>query len=833
MVAELGGIGLPASCRVVHGINGLRDLPAGSIDVLVVEVFSRTDHRLHDIVALHGRFAEIPLFAMTLSTDGRLVGDCIRAGATGCVPPAGVATAIRRVIRGESAPIPHAAGRTAEPDEVDALDLLHSLREVVFQIDEEGVLLYLNPAWTELSGHAVDSSCGCPLSRFVMEEDRGALEASHRELASGAASSIETTLRLRTRKGGYRWVELRMRTSARFAGGACAVGTMIDITTQRDHEDARARHERYYLSLLENSLDAVVVLDTYGVVLYGSPSLRQMVGFEPEELIGRDVFRLVHPDDVARVRALFEKSITRPDEMQTATYRFTSSAGEWRILESHGRTSVDACGRVVVVVNSRDVTDRQRALDEAMLRRSQLNTLFDVLPAMVWYKDTESRILMLNRLAAESMGRTVEDTQGKSTFDIHPQDADKYRQDDLEVIRSRQPKLGIVETLHNAQGSRRWVKTDKIPVFSDAGDVMGVLVLSQDITEVKEAQDALRRSENLFRTLTSHVPVGIYLTDADGKCLYVNDGWSEITGMPPKDAMGDGWKLALYPDDLPRVWQEWSDSVAARRPFELQDYRFLRPDGEIRWVDGKAVQLRHESGARVGYLGYTVDVTERRRHAAERQRLARKLLEVREKDRAEVSDFLHEDIAQTISSVKLDLEGMASGKSDSRAAAAEAIARIDDVLARIRSKALEQRPPLIDDLEIDAALEFLTDRFSGQCRTRLDLRVLRPIDALGSVTKTCLYRVLQEFLQNVADHSKASSAIVEVRQEASSVHLSVTDDGVGFDREKPRLGAGVGLVGVEEMVRQLGGALMVESPPAGGTRVEVVLPIGEQEGSAS
>jgi len=137
----------------------------------------------------------------------------------------------------------------------------------------------------------------------------------------------------------------------------------------------------------------------------------------------------------------------------------------------------------------------------ARRRRAGLQTsagdvqvLLDSVPAFIWYKDCENRILRANRLAAESMGMTVDQVEGRSTYDLYPDEAAKYHHDDLEVIRLGEPKLGIIETLSTASGEKRWVRTDKIPYRNEEGEIVGVIVFAVDISERVRAEEALQRA---------------------------------------------------------------------------------------------------------------------------------------------------------------------------------------------------------------------------------------------------------------------------------------------------------------------------------------------------
>jgi diguanylate cyclase (GGDEF)-like protein/PAS domain S-box-containing protein len=137
----------------------------------------------------------------------------------------------------------------------------------------------------------------------------------------------------------------------------------------------------------------------------------------------------------------------------------------------------------------------------------------------------------------------------------------------------------------------------------------------------------LEPSEELFRTLASHTPVGVFVTDASGGCVYVNERWAELAGVPTEAAAGYGWAEVVHPDDRERVAASWSDAVASGRDHAVE-LRFLRPDGEILWIDAFAAALRDEDGSVHGWVGTCLDLTARRqaenalRESGERFRVA-------------------------------------------------------------------------------------------------------------------------------------------------------------------------------------------------------------------
>lgn len=133
----------------------------------------------------------------------------------------------------------------------------------------------------------------------------------------------------------------------------------------------------------------------------------------------------------------------------------------------------------------------------------------------------------------------------------------------------------------------------------------------EDITSYKESEQALQDSERRYENLAKLLPVGIFRTNQAGDCIYVNNRWRRITGLPDEKSANEHWVLALHPDDRDRVVAEWCQAVAEQRLFRLE-YRFLRPDGTVAWVLGQAVPQMNGRGQSIGYIGTITDISDRK-----------------------------------------------------------------------------------------------------------------------------------------------------------------------------------------------------------------------------
>lgn len=178
------------------------------------------------------------------------------------------------------------------------------------------------------------------------------------------------------------------------------------------------------------------------------------------------------------------------------------------------------------------------------------------------------------------------------------------------------------------------------------------ICIVRDITERKRTEEALRESQRQYQTLAEASPVGIFHADAGGNYLYVNQRWSNITGLMPENALGTGWARTIHPQDRDRILTEWSEATNTKQPFK-SEYRFVRPDGKINWVIGQAQPEMEEDLNIKGYIGTITDISDRK-HAeiAEKQQLKREQLVSSIQERIRSSLNLEEILTTAVNEVR-------------------------------------------------------------------------------------------------------------------------------------------------------------------------------------
>jgi PAS domain S-box-containing protein len=232
-----------------------------------------------------------------------------------------------------------------------------------------------------------------------------------------------------------------------------------------------------------------------GRYLYANEAFLRLVGYPREEVVGRtsvDIAFWADSDDRSQaIQLLKEHGSLR--ELDTVV---RTKAGERRdVLLS--LELIDMGGDTCLLGFCQDMTERRRAEQALREREAEHKMILDSVHAMIWYKDKYNRVIRANRAATEPLGLRPEDVEGRSTYDLFPEEAAGFYEDDLDVMLSGRPKLGILETLRTATGERRFVQTDKIPHRDEQGSIIGVIVFSLDVTERHALEEQLRQVQKM------------------------------------------------------------------------------------------------------------------------------------------------------------------------------------------------------------------------------------------------------------------------------------------------------------------------------------------------
>jgi PAS domain S-box-containing protein len=319
---------------------------------------------------------------------------------------------------------------------------------------------------------------------------------------------------------------------------------------------------------------------------------------------------LVHPDDRELVKEAIHRALA-DNEPYELEFRAVRPDGDIVWLFANA-TTVRANGRPVRLYGATmDITASKRAQQVARENQERFVRFMEHLPGLAWIKDASGKYVFANDAAHKAFQTTPAKLYGKTDLDVFSEEtARRFRENDQTALAT---DFGhqAVETLEHEDGTLHYSLVHKFPIPSPdgAGTLIGGMAI--DITDRKHAEESLRTSEERFRTLADHAPVGIFQSGPDGKTVFVNKSWCAMTGLSFAEAQGDGWSNALHPLDRERVIAGWKQAVRKGISSDAE-FRFVRPDGTVIWIQGNAVPLWNPDGQLIGYIGTVADVTERK-----------------------------------------------------------------------------------------------------------------------------------------------------------------------------------------------------------------------------
>ncbi|BAY31849.1 two-component hybrid sensor and regulator [Nostoc carneum NIES-2107] len=488
----------------------------------------------------------------------------------------------------------------------------------IFRIDADGNCIYINERWSEMTGRPTASALGTGWLDAVHPEDREYMLLQRSQSLSKTPRLIRNESRHLLPDGSITWVYAQLVPETNADGNFIGyIGTLTDITSHKQIEAALWESERRYASLAEASPVAIFRLDAAGNCLYVNERWCEMTGRPSEEAMGYKWLNAVHPEDRDRfIRNMSDSSESQRLRQDEGRHLLPDGSISWFYVQVICETDTE--GNIIGYVGTlTDINARKEA--EISLQESERRyaTLAEAAPVAIFRFDAESKCLYVNDRWSEMTGRPAEAAMGLNWLQaIHPEDRDQaWHQWDQWTQTSQPGEIYRSEGRHlHPDGSITWFYCYVLAETNSEGSIIGYIGTLADLTARKLAEIAQQESERRYATLAEASPVAIYQLDAEDKCIYVNDRWSEMTGRPAEDAMGFKWFESIHPDDRDRLHREWKQWVGTYQQGEVyhNEGRHLWPDGKITWFDCYLLPETNSEGTIIGFIGTLVDTTDRK-----------------------------------------------------------------------------------------------------------------------------------------------------------------------------------------------------------------------------
>jgi hypothetical protein len=387
------------------------------------------------------------------------------------------------------------------------------------------------------------------------------------------------------------------------------IGTVLDITQLRAVEKQLREAEQKYRAIFENASEGIFQSTPGGRFLAINPAAARIFGFaSPEEMIAErsDISRQSYVQPSRRddfIRAIEERGVVNGFECEV--YR-KDGTKIW--LHENARKVADEKGRTQFYEGTlQDITKRKQIEEALQRQQTELRTLFDLIPAMVWFKDTQNRILRVNHAAAQASGQSIEEIEGKSAPAIYPRDFAQFVIDDAAVIESGVPRLGATEKIVRADGREIWIQMDKVPYRDKEGNVIGIVVLAQDVTERKAASERMAEQAALL----DQAHDAILVRDLEGHILFWSRGAERLYGYTREEALGRKNPDLLYGSDSADY--ERGNAVTMQKGEWIGELRQLVKDGHAVTVEAHWTLTHDDEGKPKSILAINNDITEQKK----------------------------------------------------------------------------------------------------------------------------------------------------------------------------------------------------------------------------
>ncbi len=397
---------------------------------------------------------------------------------------------------------------------------------------------------------------------------------------------------------------------------------LVRLTSRiKQSMDALHQSEERLRLLVKNSSDCLIIFNADGCQRYVSPAAERISGFPVAELEGRTLATLIHPDDLIDAGAAWTEAVEHPERTVTVQCRHVHKTRGWVFTEAIAQSFLSEPAINGVIACVRDITEHKKT-EEAMSNSNKiLQTIINTAPMRIFFKDKELRYMGCNEVFARDAGfSSPDDLLGKDDYQlVWKEQAESYRTDDMEVIESGCPKLTYEEPQTTPAGQLIWLRTSKVPLRNETGEIIGVLGMYEDITESKQAENALRESEERFSLTFNSSPDSININRLDdGLYVDINQGFTRITGFTRDDIIGKtSVELEIWQDPAQR--QRLVRELREKGYLENLEAQFRKKDGSLRTglMSARLITLKGVPHC----ISITRDITERKTYEKERLKI--------------------------------------------------------------------------------------------------------------------------------------------------------------------------------------------------------------------
>lgn len=478
-----------------------------------------------------------------------------------------------------------------------------------------------------------------------------------------------------------------------------------------------------------------------------------------------------------------------------------------------------------------DITERKQAEAVALRYARILDNSFNE----IYIFDSKTfRFIHVSAGARENLGYTMEELAKLTPLDLKPEYSRETFADLVAPLYSGEKPMVVFEALHKRRDGTLYPVEVRLQLSATETPPF-FLAIVQDITERKQAEDALQKSYKELEQAQKIARLGNWVWSITKNDLHWSDEIYRIFGLTPQkfEATYEAFLAMVHPLDRDFVKKSVNDSLHNRTPYSI-DHRIVLPDGSTRMIHEQAEVDYNEDGEPVRMVGTSQDITEQHQVRMELENSRKRLQDlcahlesVREEERSRIAREVHDELGQKLTALKIDIAWIKRRLAENESAALDKLqsmsALVDTTIGSVQKITAELRPQILDILGLFAAIEWEAKEFEARTGVKCWLNMRNDVK-MDKQRSTTLFRIFQESMTNVARHANASNVHVILKEQEKSLFLEIRDDGKGITPDRISNSKSFGLIGIQERVFLLGGDVAFSGSPEKGTSVTIKLP---------
>ncbi|MBM0744328.1 PAS domain S-box protein [Phormidium sp. CLA17] len=715
--------------------------------------------------------------------------------------------------------------------------------QIVWTTSADGQVLEDSPSWRAFTGQTSEAYKEFGWLDAVHPDDRDQ-SAQKWTQAVATKSLYETEYRLRSAAGDYRYFWVRGVPVLANDGSIHEwIGTCTDITNRKDAELALRQSEERLQAILDNSPAVIYMKDTEGRFLTANRQFESLFRLSKTEIVGK------------RNCDLFDQELAEAFDANDQKVLAAGTAMQWEELAPHDDglhtylslkfPLLDLEGIPYATCGfSTDITDRKRA--EVALQ-DQTNLLQLILHSMsdgIVVANEQGQFLIFNPAAEQMFGGGVTDTEANEWSQHYglflPDQVTPFPTDELPLVRAIQgesTKDGELFVRHAQAPDGRWILADAKPLRDESGQLKGAVVVCRDVTDRRQAENALKQSEERYRSLITATSQIVWKANLEGS-IASNPAWRAFTGQTEAEFADFGWLDALHPDDREQTIQVWAQAVQTKSLYETE-YRIRASNGNYRYFVVRGVPVLNEDGSIREWVGTCTDIHDRKQ-AEMALTQAKEAAEAANRAKSEfLANMSHElrtplngviGYAQILQRANTLNEEDRSRIEVIHQCGSHLLTLINDILdlSKIEAQKVALMPT---DFHLPAFLQGVAE----MCRIRAELKGIQfqyqsaaelPIGIRADEKR--LRQVLINLLSNAIKFTDAGSVTFTISfADEGKIRFEVRDTGIGIrqdklqaifqpfeqvsDAQRQSEGTGLGLAISQELVELMGSTIQVQS----------------------